>query len=572
MRLGTNLPALKEWLIPDYQPFVDAMKSAPKPMAIKPDGGMDWGRTIPVGVDGNGYPLGGQQVGTRLTLPDSNYSMIGQSPDGTGTSDFFSGDKATWDKATWDKRFTDIKCLPNNFIGSEAAFRPQFTQAISHAKVIRFMDWQNTNNSVAVKWEDRNTPEHITQNCGTLHGNPQGVALEHMLDLAKATGTVPWLCIPDQATDDYITAFASMCRDSAIPRFYIEHSNEMWNAMFKQYQRSKEKGRAQFGVTNNFEAVMLWHGWRTIRISQIFQQVFGDEFSYRVRITFGCGRMQTSSWRKPMDWNYPGGLKLQDHIHSMAVAFYFGDHVGNSSSGPFRARVLDPGQYTVDSVLAECEWSLEKTIDRMRFMKDEADFYGLELHGYEAGHHLDVVKLSSDPARHKELKSPIETLFRIAANHELMGHMYVKMLRAWDEIVGSDSTMCLFTGPGIGTKGNDFSIHPGDKRYEAIEVYTGTTPPLPPDPKPTPDPDPTPIPEPDPGPHPDPPEEPQPDPITDRLQYIVDNMVTTDRLKSELAGLSGQMDAGFKAIDDGIAASTLDIKWLRTYFEQIRQL
>ena len=75
-------------------------------------------------------------------------------------------------------------------------FHPDFLKRWEKFKVIRFMDWQRTNNSEQVNFSDRPTPAMQTQ------GNRSGVALEYMIELANTLNADPWFCMPHLATDD----------------------------------------------------------------------------------------------------------------------------------------------------------------------------------------------------------------------------------------------------------------------------------------------------------------------------------------------------------------------------------
>jgi hypothetical protein len=535
--LGTNLPAVKEWLIPDFQPFTDAMKSAPKPMALNTDGSLDWRRNIPLEIDKNGYPTHAK-CGTRLTLPSTpnGYGYRAFAEDGGGElPKMRDGNILTW-TPVWD----EIQYNPLDVSWKNDTFRPHFLATLKDRNVIRFMDWQKTNNSYVTKWADRNTPAGVTQNVSSTNGNPQGVALEHMLQLAETTGCAAWFCIPDQADEDYIRNFAKMCRASDVHQFYIEHSNEVWNSLFKQYHRAWASGGRVFGIdvsestgrSNRFRAAMIWHGWRTMTVSEIFRTVFAQE-PQRLHITFGCGFKQTDSWRKPLERVYPDDERLVHHVDSISVAYYFGGYLGNSGSSTFRARNIDPESLTVDQVVSECRWHLGNIAERARFVADEAEDYGLGVMAYEGGHHLDVIKYSSDKSENERLKSKIDPIFEEVVRSPYMADLYTNMLHSWHAAIDAETVFALFTGPGIGVNGNHFSMTPGDSRFEGVTAYleesgSDTT-----DPPPIPDPDPI-EPE-DPIPVPDPIPESDVD-VLNRLVHIDTSLV---EISTDLSGIKG---------------------------------
>jgi len=557
--LGTNLPGLKEWLEPDYQPFVDAMKSAPKPMAIKSDGTLDWARSTPLELDENGYPTKAT-CGTRLTLPFTphGYGYRAFASDGGGSLPTIkNGNMLHW-PPVWD----EIQYNPLDVAWKNDTFRPQFLEALKDRGVIRFMDWQKTNNSGVHRWSDRSTPKYVTQNVSHVHGNPQGVALEYMLELAETLDVAAWFCMPDQADENYIRNFALLCKASNVQKFYIEHSNEIWNSLFKQYHRAWAAGGHAFGIdvaestgrTNRFLAAMVWHGWRTLVISKIFREVFADQPD-RIHITLGCGFRQTNSWRKSLEWEYPSTYtsdmqpqsraaapteRLVHHVDSIAVAFYFGGYLGNSGSGTFRARNINPETLSVDQVVSECRWHMTDIEGRARFVAGEAASHGLPLFAYEGGHHLDVIKFSSNKAENDRLKNKVDRVFADAVQTSHMADLYHDMLAAWDRATtpaaSGSPVFCLFTGPGIGTRGNYFSMSPGDPRYQGVSAYLESRGNIPTEvPQPTPEPEPSEDPtEPyEPTPTPTPTDEPT-NGIADRLTKVDANLV---EISTDLSGI-----------------------------------
>ena len=48
------------------------------------------------------------------------------------------------------------------FENAKSLFHPLFVERLGPAKVVRFMDWQRTNNSTLSKWADRPKPEDPT--------------------------------------------------------------------------------------------------------------------------------------------------------------------------------------------------------------------------------------------------------------------------------------------------------------------------------------------------------------------------------------------------------------------------
>src|SRR5262249_14319618 len=134
----------------------------------------------------------------------------------------------------------NIRLLPPGPESAESPFRPAFLGRCAPFKVLRFMDWQRTNNSPLVEWKDRCTPEYFS------HGTDKGVAAEYMLALPNALDPPPWFSTPHKAPDDFVRHFARLAKARLKPslRVYVEYSNEVWNGIFAQAGYARERGKA----------------------------------------------------------------------------------------------------------------------------------------------------------------------------------------------------------------------------------------------------------------------------------------------------------------------------------------
>jgi hypothetical protein len=93
---------------------------------------------------------------------------------------------------------------------------------VINSHVSRFMDWNETNQSLDVDWADRNTGSNAD-----YYQTPY----EQQIAYANETNTHPWFCIPVRATNAYCTALAQLIQASLKPHLkaYIEYANEVWN-------------------------------------------------------------------------------------------------------------------------------------------------------------------------------------------------------------------------------------------------------------------------------------------------------------------------------------------------------
>lgn len=123
-------------------------------------------------------------------------------------------------------------------------------------KALRFMDWGQTNSwgyndawesynedsdSIRQPWAARSrmTDYTWTQN--------KGVPYEVMVDLCNRLQKDMWICVPHNASNEYIREMATLVRDQLDPSLtvYVEYSNELWNWIFGQAQWLNKFGCVQ---------------------------------------------------------------------------------------------------------------------------------------------------------------------------------------------------------------------------------------------------------------------------------------------------------------------------------------
>jgi Chitobiase/beta-hexosaminidase C-terminal domain len=157
-------------------------------------------------------------------------------------------------------------------------FHPLFLQRLQPFKCFRFMDWGNLNGSPLVSWTNRTTPAYFTQ------ANPNGVALEYMVQLCNTLQRDAWICIPHQADDNYVRQAAQLLHDNMVPflRIYIEYSNETWNGQFAQTSYVQTQGISLNLDPDPYTAGQKYVALRSAQIWNIFQQVFGSTASSRL--------------------------------------------------------------------------------------------------------------------------------------------------------------------------------------------------------------------------------------------------------------------------------------------------
>jgi len=189
--------------------------------------------------------------------------------------------------------------------GATQTFTTQFEQALAPFRVVRFMDFLRTNDNPVRSWNERTLVGSGTQ------GSPKGAAYEYAIAVANQLGKHIWINVPVHADDAYVRSLATLLKARLAPgrEVYVEYSNELWNFQFTQSTDNMNlavaeaiagdttltKGqactRALFdtyaGECNPYWAGYYRVGKRTVRISQIFREVWGAEaMNKQVRVVY----------------------------------------------------------------------------------------------------------------------------------------------------------------------------------------------------------------------------------------------------------------------------------------------
>lgn len=295
-------------------------------------------------------------------------------------------------------------------------FHPKFVSLMSQFKVIRFMDWGQTNNSPVKEWADRSTPQLATQT------TEKGVALEHMIALANKLKRDPWFTMPHQASDDYVRQFAQMVRDRLDPKLkpHVEYSNEIWNSIFGQTRYAQERGRALGLSDNDFQATLRYYSQRSVEIFKIWDQVFGDQKS---RVVYVLASQSANPWTGEQVLTWQDAYK---HADVYAIAPYID---GGELSDPNHADAITrmtPDQ-VIDRLFAGLRSEVKSKIAQNAAL---AQKHGLKLVAYEGGTHLTSGQM---PA---EKEPQITALYTGVNRHPRMRELYREYLATWQAAGG----------------------------------------------------------------------------------------------------------------------------------------
>jgi len=311
-------------------------------------------------------------------------------------------------------------------------FHPDFLKRWERFKVIRFMDWQRTNNSEQVNFSDRPTPAMQTQ------GNRSGVALEYMIELANTLNADPWFCMPHLATDDYVRRFAQIVKGHLKPNLkaYIEYSNECWNSIFGQARYCRDKGKELGLSDNDYQAQLRFYSKRSVQIFKIWEEIFGGT----KRLIRVLAAQSANPWTSEQVMDFEDAYK---HADVLGVAPYFGYALGSPKS---QNEVV---KMTVDEVLDACAGFIKKNNETIARQAQLAKGRGLRLVAYEGGQHL----VGHGGA---ENNKALEELFHAANRHPRMRQLYLEYLSCWKDAGGT--MMAIFSSMGRYSKWGSWGL------------------------------------------------------------------------------------------------------------------
>ncbi len=291
-----------------------------------------------------------------------------------------------------------------------AVFDPAFVNSLKGFKTIRFMDWQRTNDNVAVTWETRNRPASIVYALG------DGVPVEHMLALANEVGADPWFCMSWNADASYVEHFAQYVHDNlpAGRRVYVENSNEVWNTAFPATKQAISEGVAENLSPNPGLAGLYRYAEKTSEVMKTWTRIFADRPRSLVRI---AASQQDVPFKSDTVLGY---RDTAAHVDALATAAYFGDimHEGMTDN--------------LDEAFTRLNRRVDQTIAGAVDNKAVARKYGKIYVTYEAGQ--AVVIPYSMPLLQKIERDP------------RMYGIYRKFISAWRSRVGG--SLNLFNNVG----------------------------------------------------------------------------------------------------------------------------
>ena len=167
-----------------------------------------------------------------------------------------------------------------NWSNTQNPWRPEFLSDLAPYHVLRFMDWNLTNeaNNAQANWDTRKKKTDM-QN--------EPIAFEWQIDLCNRAKLDYWVTIPHQASADYFMKLAQLVHDQLDPglRVYVEWSNEVWNGQFPQRAYAQMQGQ-KLGLSGS-DAAASYLVYQSVRAFEAFETVFGKDSPRVVKVIAG---------------------------------------------------------------------------------------------------------------------------------------------------------------------------------------------------------------------------------------------------------------------------------------------
>ena len=284
----------------------------------------------------------------------------------------------------------DARCVPFEETYQTQIFNPRFLAEMEAYGAIRFMNWQQTNQTEVRRWSERAQMHDAHWTMG------RGVPFEVMIDLANRMHADAWINIPHRADDDFIVQTGRLFAERLAPerRVYVEYSNEVWNAQFPQAEYARQEGnrlRLAGSDGDEFMGHMRFHARRSVQMFGLFSRGFPD----RQRVVRVLGSQTGNEWLADLMLSFEDTAAQTD---ALAVAPYFGMFVNPEGREAFlaqtNAQILEHTAHTL----------VPATLAEVRTVRAVATRYHVDLLAYEAGQHFIATEgLESDAEVNRRL-------------------------------------------------------------------------------------------------------------------------------------------------------------------------
>ena len=251
--IGVNLNGISYWST--QEPFIDRIKTSAG-WSAKDSSGKDISDQLPHDANGDLTSLAGVTklslalaVDPRSAAPIDQYvltydgtatkvaitaSKIISQSDGKVVFEYTGGDTkadviVTFSGLNASDPVHDLHVVRTDQVSLYNAgeiFNPDFVAKVAQWDVVRFMDWENTNDSDAITWDTRTTLNDAFWSRQATH---DGVPLEAMVKLCNEAHVDMWYNMPTKADDTFVKNALTYIRDHLDPslKVHVEWSNEV---------------------------------------------------------------------------------------------------------------------------------------------------------------------------------------------------------------------------------------------------------------------------------------------------------------------------------------------------------
>lgn len=242
-------------------------------------------------------------------------------------------------------------------VAETQVFHPRFLKNQEPYRMLRFMDWMETNNSSIVDVAD-----YPTIDDAFWHRVPLPV----IADLGNRLGSDLWINVPHGASDAFVDHLATTLRDSfrTDRRIFVEYSNENWNGIFSQGTEISGQfcpgfadlaaGCQNDGIPGNgiacerdpntfslgpaqapcFAALIRAWGDRSVQIFDRFDAAFGSAARARTTRVIAAQAANPDLGRQILVRNVTGqSFTVASRVDAYASAPYFGTEYCTPDSG-----------------------------------------------------------------------------------------------------------------------------------------------------------------------------------------------------------------------------------------------
>ena len=307
---------------------------------------------------------------------------------------------------------TDVKLIAPGY--TTETFTTPFLNMMTRYRCLRFMDWMQTNGSGDIDWSGRVPPTAAQWSNNTQKFQNPGAPWESVIQLANQLNIDPWINIPHQATDDYVTKLATLFKTNLNSNLhvYVEYSNEVWNSIYPQQSYNLNAAIAEVnagGSPLNYDGSTDHYVWAKRRvanqlrkISNIFASVYGSgAINTTVRPVLAGQGANTSTASQ--------GLQMINAVFGAPNTFFY----AIAQAPYFQLKASDdvPG-LTVDQIIGYLQTAVADgpTIYNYSDWTSLSNQYGLPVVAYEGGpdtsltsNNIPNKKLANQDSRMKDL-------------------------------------------------------------------------------------------------------------------------------------------------------------------------